>query len=566
MLKHKLNRRRFLQGAALGVAAVLAAACKPEVIVETVVKEVEKVVKETVVVEGEVQVVEKVVRETVIVEKEAEAPVGFQGTIGYHTRIPPQISTGPGVPTRMVPQVLANSWEVMHPGVKIEFTTAPGGQALTDWMNTQLVGGTGPDIFDVNPITQTIYVDQGKVLPLNDWMEMPNKYTDDPTPWKKTFRPPFEDSVTTRSVKGLYGCAPLAMVSTGIFCNVDMMAEVGIDLDTALDRDLSSPPTWAEWMDWHDAILDAGYEAMHDGGYGVKDWWGWGVLSDQLLWRYRESLDKLNYHDNLSMQSQETIVSLEEISHAYWCLDWDPWSEPEVLEMFYILKDWCSRMIQGFINVPASDAMDMFMTGNLAMIWNGSWAIQNLLTDNRRDFQFSSFWLPPVTKETSEYVQDPPILPIGIGGYGTNSLSLHHATTRRGNVEECIDWLMFLTEPKNNEMLMNEVPSMVPSQRKANALPEIQNLFVSIERGEPWGHQGHVVWSPPRWFGDQNWFPRFLRACDLYWLDEMSLEDTLVDIRALTESVAPDFLRSSSVQYTDGAEWDLTQWECNPDV
>jgi len=144
-MARKVSRRALLRWAGLVAGTAVAAACTPEIVVETVVKEVEKVVKETVIIEGEEKVIEKVVKETVIVEKEAEEPVGFQGVIQYHTRIPPQTSTGPGIPNRVVPQLLATAWEALHPGIKIEFVESPGGQTLTDWINTQLIGGTGPN-------------------------------------------------------------------------------------------------------------------------------------------------------------------------------------------------------------------------------------------------------------------------------------------------------------------------------------------------------------------------------------------------------------------------------------
>ena len=75
----RVTRRKLLRILGLGSTAAIVASCKPEAVVETVIKEVEKVVKETVIVEGTPKVVEKVVKETVIVEKEA-APTGFQGT------------------------------------------------------------------------------------------------------------------------------------------------------------------------------------------------------------------------------------------------------------------------------------------------------------------------------------------------------------------------------------------------------------------------------------------------------------------------------------------------------
>jgi len=564
----KLNRRGFLRFAALGSAAGIIAACKPETVVETVVKEVEKVVKETVIVEGTPKVVERVVKETVIVEKEAEEPIGFQGTIMYHGgSFRPQESTGPGSPARIVPQVLADEWQAMHPGVTIEFVDSPAGQAPLEWVQTQLLGGTGPDIFALNPIFQTELVDQGKLVPLNDWMEMPNKYEDDTTPWKETFLPPFLNSTTTRSPKGLYGCAPLGVVSTGIFCNLDMLAEAGIDFETAMDWDIHSPSSWADWMDWHRAVIDAGYSAFHDGGYGFRQWWAWGVMADQLLWEYRETLDRLNYHENLPMEGQETMVNLEEIAHAYYCLGFEPWREPAVQDMFRIFKEWSDFFVEGWTSISGGDAVDSFCSGDLAMIWQGSWAVQQLLTDDRRDFEFSSFWLPPVTQETSVYAQDPPILPIGIGGYGMTSLSLHHVTPERGNVEECVDWLMFLTETKNNEALINEVPQFIPANRKAKALPEIQSLFVGIERFEGLAHQGHPVLAPSRWFGTSGkWEPTFYRECEYYWLGERTLDETVVELEALTANVAPDLVRNNAIQYSESGAWDLTQWECEPDL
>jgi ABC-type glycerol-3-phosphate transport system substrate-binding protein len=61
MVKKQMGRREFLRFAGLGAAAAVVAACQPEVVVETVVKEVEKVVKETVIVDGEERVVERII-------------------------------------------------------------------------------------------------------------------------------------------------------------------------------------------------------------------------------------------------------------------------------------------------------------------------------------------------------------------------------------------------------------------------------------------------------------------------------------------------------------------------
>ncbi len=82
MSENRLSRRGLLKGAAVSAVVMVAAACAPQVVKETVVvekevtkeivKEVEKVVKETVIVEGTPQVVEKVVKEAVVVKEARE--------------------------------------------------------------------------------------------------------------------------------------------------------------------------------------------------------------------------------------------------------------------------------------------------------------------------------------------------------------------------------------------------------------------------------------------------------------------------------------------------------------
>ncbi|MGC9361230.1 MAG: hypothetical protein ACP5G7_12810, partial [Anaerolineae bacterium] len=149
-MARKVSRRELLRWAGLVAGTAVAAACTPEIVVETVVKEVEKVVKETVIVEGTPKVVEKVVKETVIVEKEAEEPTGFQGEIQMYAQAytPTRVTPGadPNAPKYTALDVLADAWMDLHPGVTLEFIPAPTGN-YHDWLDVQLVGGIGPDIF-----------------------------------------------------------------------------------------------------------------------------------------------------------------------------------------------------------------------------------------------------------------------------------------------------------------------------------------------------------------------------------------------------------------------------------
>jgi raffinose/stachyose/melibiose transport system substrate-binding protein len=561
----KLNRRRFLRVAALGSAAGIVAACQPEAAVETVVKEVEKVVKETVVVEGTPKVVEKVVKETVVVEKESEEPVGFQGTIDMYaqayTPTSVVVNPDPDAPKRYAMEVLAEAWMDLHPGVELKLIPAPTGN-YHDWLDTQLIAGAGPDIFWLWLGSLNDHADRGKVVPLNDYLQMPNKYTpDDDRPWMEHFKAPYQ---VTYSAQGNWGGIPLDLVSTGIYANVDMLAEVGVDVATDIDPELGSPVSWAEWMDWHEALQDAGYIPASPGPGVSVEWWIWGVLADQFCRGWLDYMDVLNYHEDRDIIYQEEIISQEEVNHWFWCHDWNPFDQPEVVDMFRVVGDWSQYFVEGWTSADMDVQYEYWATGELCMVWDGSWRVGQLQQDDRRDFEFTSFWLPPVTQETSDFVPDPPFLPIGVGGYGSITYGLNHTVVEKGCVDECVDFLMWITTPEHNEMIVNEVPSFIPANKKAKALPEVENMFVGETRLI--AGVGHQINNPFSYFGHQElkYGDIIRREIELFGLGEQSLEDTMDNMASASKDTASDLLRRSAVQYDDAGDWDLTQWDCEP--
>ena len=563
MEDRKLNRRRFLRGAAISSAAAVVAACKPEVVVETVIQEVERVVKETVIIEGESKVVEKVVKETVIVEKEAAA-TGFQGTIEHYAQAYTPLSANtnpdPNSPQREALDLLAAEWMDMHPGITIKFMEAPTG-TYTDWINTQLVGGTGPDIFWLWLGSLHGWADDGKTVVINDYLKLPNKYTPSDEPWEQTFLDPFLESY---SVKGNFGGVPMDLVSTGIYTNRDLLEQAGIDFDAELNTELGSPDSWAVLMEWMEKLQAIGVIPITMDGSNSFAWF-WRNLADQLGEVWLDELDVLNYHEGTPIYQQEGFMSQEEQQHGWWCLDWNVWEREETREMYRIFKEWQQYFQLNWQGEGGGQKYDLFVTGQAAMTWDGSWQIGPLLQDDRRDFEMVSFFIPPITKETTPVAQDPPVLPIGLGGYGSIAYGLNHMTVKRGNVEECIDWLMFLTTPLHNEMVVNEVPSFVPAVVGTKALPEIENLFVGQERLQ---RGSHPVRSFEYIFGyaESKYNDLWERENELYFLGEQTLDQTMANMIDICWQQAPADIRAAAIQYSEDGNWDLTQWECNPDV
>ena len=168
MVHGRIRRREFLRIAGLGAAASVAAACQPQVVVETVVKEVEKIVKETIIVDGEERVVERVI--TVMPDA------------------PASVVTAPGslpiVDDRVTLNIIAagskdfnqnawTEWLEEQTNIDLAYDMAIGPEAR-DKLNLAVAAGDLPDViayFGISLADQQVLADQGVVIPLNDLIE-----------------------------------------------------------------------------------------------------------------------------------------------------------------------------------------------------------------------------------------------------------------------------------------------------------------------------------------------------------------------------------------------------------
>ncbi|MHB1356909.1 MAG: ABC transporter substrate-binding protein [Anaerolineae bacterium] len=537
----RINRREFCKISALAGVAVLVAACSPKA-------------------------APSASKSTEVAKAPEDRQVGYQGEIVFYpqslmptSEIP---NAAPNAVKREALKVLSQQWAAIHPGVTITFMPHPEGDYFA-WLPAQIAGGTGPDIYWIWLGVCNQYANSGQAVPLDDYLELPNKHTpEDTSAWKYSFKDPF----LTLAMNKHYGGIPIDLVATGVYANVDMLKQVGIDVKKEIVPELSSPKDWATMISWCQKLVDGGFLAMSAGMGVINQWWITGVLSDQFLHSWIAKYDLLNHQKNILTEFQQGILSQEEVVHAYYCMGLDVFAAPEVRDMFRVIADWCKYMPPGFASADYGQPMELFLTNKLGMVWDGSWSVGTILQDSRRKFEFTSFWLPPVTQATSEYVPDPPFLPIGVGGYGTISYALSPTTITKGCVDECVDWLMYLTTPDNNALIVNEVPSTIPSQKKAKSLPEVENLFVGETRFLAGGF--HPVTSPYGWFGFQEgeWGNLLRREQTLYYLGEQGADSFFANLKSGGDFLSKGLIRGASIQYTKDGAWDLAQWKCQPAV
>jgi ABC-type glycerol-3-phosphate transport system substrate-binding protein len=359
--ERKLSRRQFLSTVGLVLAGTAVAACAPkteEVVVETVVKEVEKVVKETVIVEGTPKVVEKVVKETVIVEP-MPAPkerVTVKFWYGWAT----------GAEADALQEMCGDAME-MHPEILVD--NLPGaGWGLDQKVLTALAGGAGPDIFCItNEGLDAAYVKR-IVAPLSEYIEASTRYGLD------SLNQQAWDLVTRDGVINVmpfnYYCY------SGLYYNKSMLAEAGLPTD-------HGPETLQELFEWNEklTIFDAsgnlvrvGYMPTAAAAWNADPWAGW--FNTQY---YDPATKKLTLDNPEWVEVMEWLVSF---SKFFGAARWSSWASTYT---------------------PWMDAPNAaFPQELLAMVVEGPWAVKSLMKWNPDLLETTGLgWHP--TKDQKKY-------------------------------------------------------------------------------------------------------------------------------------------------------------------
>lgn len=243
-MKNAWTRRAFLRNLGIGASGALLAACRPQVVKETVVVEkivketvaAEKVVKEMVEVEKEVtREVEKIVKQTVQVEKEVvrvvtATPVAKDIEIVWWDSNP-----DPGrIEDRR--QYIAE-FEERHPGVKGKYVPVPIG-AYQQKLMTAIGSGNPPDVGDMWGSWVASYAAMGALLDLEPYLaNWPLR--DDWLPWLFKLGRSFDDT---------FYWFPSGQFVLGIYYRKDWLEEAGM------------PDPWEQWQagEWTwDALVEA---------------------------------------------------------------------------------------------------------------------------------------------------------------------------------------------------------------------------------------------------------------------------------------------------------------------
>ncbi len=350
---------------------------------------------------------------------------------------------------------IAREWEERHPGRRIRFQQLINtGSGEGEWLKTQLLGGIAPEIINQNAEIAWQDVDKGWYVPLDEYLERPTPYAEGNPRWLDTFANQALVGAK-RAPDGKLYCISIDIVETGMFYNKDLLERAGVE---------KVPETWEEMYAAFEKIEKIDKIPMTAVMNLASDW-GQDIIFEML------------YHDILPDMD---VIPTRADAAAYMSHYLDPQEagflftkgfftrrDPRWREQFRILRDWRQYWAKEQKN---TDPDRLFLTGRLALLWNGSWFIRRMAMDPYVDFEWGVAYIPTLTRETSPYASGTPATVIGgaaVQLHVTNSAVLNDC------VEECVDFLMYLCAPKNIERLAEESLVYIPNIKGAKMDPRL---------------------------------------------------------------------------------------------
>ncbi len=381
---------------------------------------------------------------------------------------------GIGKPLQGLKKVI-RAFEERFPDTRIEVLNVP---SVREYLVTQLSSGQAPDILNVNVENVWMDVQKGWYIPLDPFLERPNPFVverGDPTaPGYDQWWDMFRYQAISRgkaAPDGFNYCLAFDMIETGIYYNKTLFAELGINV----------PRDWQEFVA---AMQKIQQHRRADGSETVPLLVNIGAFND---WTTDLFFDQL-YYGLLPGIDLVQDPTREPYLEGY--LDWDELAflrdkgffsrrDPRYRQVWSTMRELKRYTNKNLMN---DDLVREFVTQRGAMIWTVSTLSYRLQTDRDLGFEWGLFYLPPFTRETSEYASGQPMCVIG--GAATQlevsnsaiadtdpDLPMSERMARSERLKRVVAFLQFICLPEQNAQIVNEYPGLLPNIVGVETLP-----------------------------------------------------------------------------------------------
>lgn len=364
---------------------------------------------------------------------------------------------------------LLDQYKAVKPGFAVDWVvlTSPNQNDIDVWIRTQLAGGTPPEIINWQSARIEGEIKKDVFQPLTDYLNQPNPYAESNKAWLDLFNPVLMPG--KRLLDGKHYVIPLDIVVTGVMYNKDAFAKAGI----------APPKTWKEWMDQTPIVKEKlNLVPISWWMKGDVSRWQWtfaclqDVFFDQKLADGSLIGRPIARGGNWEVTKQELTLAVKKGTYSA--------RLPEYQETLRVFKDWTPAFTPGFVGIASDEGQRAFLEGKAAQIWHHTGGYRNFMRDKLRTFEMGVFMPPEITKETSPYAT---INFPFVGGATATQWSMPTSNKKKGIDGSVIDWLMFLTAPKNAGPLVQDFGGFAPNIVGATVEPDLQVFMDATKNG-----------------------------------------------------------------------------------
>lgn len=353
-------------------------------------------------------------------------------------------------------EVLCKEWEKTHPGyeVKVAKTSSQGDRSI---LLPQLKTRTSADIIYQNGSVVNTDLGQDFYVDLTPYLNSPSPYLEGNALWKTVYDE--GELATTAAADGKYYYANLEKVPVALMYNKQMLRDAGV-----MDENDEEPniQTFEQLMDAMTKVDE--YIAKQ------KDPETYATYTGEYTW-YQIAMESNLFADIIpegDVLRTNNIVDTEELCRLYDKGIWNPSAgitdynnaEANTFEgnRYYEYIKLIDRLDEH--KAPASfSARQGWFLGKVGFFEATGLHLRALSAQT--DFEWGTLPFPDITTETSPNAKKGVVR--GTAGLATSWWVSNHAVDGgQEKVDACVDLLMFLTAPEQNNRLIGDLKGGIP--------------------------------------------------------------------------------------------------------
>ena len=230
---------------------------------------------------------------------------------------------------------------------------------------------------------------------------------------------------------------------------------------------LQVPANWKEFMELQGTIKEAGYIPFQTAHVNNHLDWTFVLLFEATALDLVEQIDAdesgFSNHEEVARAVRNGTLNL---------------NDPRQQEWLRLLKDWAPYWQGDWATKTDGGDFRPWITGRAKSPGPAPGTCWRWSTIRCRDFDFGTFWFPPVTTDSSPHGTGKFVR--GLGGAHATQLAITATAIEGGKTDLAVDFLRFLTVPERAIPMIEEANVLIPNIKGERSTDLLDGMISSI--------------------------------------------------------------------------------------